>query len=90
MTVTAWERNATVPEIRYIPAIVKFLGYNPFPVVNSFPERLAWERKALGLSQRRMAEKLGVDPTTLMGWEGGRHQPKGRSTYLIARVLQTP
>jgi transcriptional regulator with XRE-family HTH domain len=87
-TITGWEGNATSPEIHYIPAILDFLGYNPIPQAETLPDRLANARKALGLSQRKMAEKLGVDPATLMGWEGGRHQPTGKSLDLIAGVLQ--
>jgi transcriptional regulator with XRE-family HTH domain len=86
-TITNWERNASSPEIRYIPTIIQFLGYDPLPSAGSFPERLAWERKVLGLSQRKMAEKLGVDPATLMGWEAGRHQPTRKSLEGIARTL---
>ena len=29
------------PEIRHMPAIIQFLGYNPLPEANSTPERLA-------------------------------------------------
>jgi len=87
MTITNWEVNATVPEVRYIPAIIRFLGYDPLPPADSIPGRLAAARRRLGLSKRKMAEKLGVDPATLMGWEIGRHQPTGRSLDLIARVL---
>ena len=87
-TITGWERNATVPEVRFIPVIIQFLGYNPFPAACSFPERLATARRALGLSQRKMAAKLGVDPATLMGWEAGRHQPTGKSFDLIWKALQ--
>ncbi|MHB1957493.1 MAG: helix-turn-helix domain-containing protein [Acidobacteriaceae bacterium] len=88
-TITGWERNATVPEVRYMPAIIQFLGYNPLPAASSLPERLATTRRVLGLSQRKMAGKLGVDPATLMGWETGRHQPTGKSLDLIGRVLQS-
>jgi transcriptional regulator with XRE-family HTH domain len=88
-TITNWERNASSPEIRYIPTIIQFLGYDPLPSAGSFPERLAWERKTLGLSQRKMAEKLGIDPATLMGWEAGRHQPTRKNLEGIARTLQT-
>jgi transcriptional regulator with XRE-family HTH domain len=35
-----------------------------------------------------MAEKLGVDPATLLGWKAGRHQPTGKSMDLIANVLR--
>jgi len=41
----------------------------------------------MGLSQRKMAVKLGVDPATLMGWEAERHQPTGKSLVLIEKVL---
>ena len=89
-TITGWEGNATVPEVRYMPAIIQFLGYNPIPDASSLPKRLATARMALGLSQRKMAKKLGVDPSTLMGWEVGRHQPTGKSLELIGRTLQIP
>ncbi len=88
LTITGWELNATVPEVRYMPAIIQFLGYDPLPAATTLPERLASARKALGLSQRKMAAKLGVDPATLMGWEAGRHQPTGKSLDLIGRILQ--
>jgi len=88
MTITNWEVNATVPEVRFMPAIIQFLGYNPIPAANSLADRLAAARRALGLSQRKMAGKLGVDPATLMGWEAGRHQPTGRSIELIGKVLE--
>ena len=87
MTITGWEGNATSPEVRYMPAIIQFLGYNPLPVASSLPERLATIRRTLGLSQRKMASKLGVDPATLMGWEAGRHQPSEKSNELIAKVF---
>ena len=87
MTITGWEGNATIPEVRHIPAIIQFLGYNPLPAASSLPERLASARRALGLSRRKMAAKLGVDPATLMGWEAGRHQPSGKRLDLIGRIL---
>jgi transcriptional regulator with XRE-family HTH domain len=87
-TITGWEGNATIPEVRYMPAIIEFLGYNPLPVGGALPERLAMKRKALGLSKRKMAEMLGLDPATLMGWEAGRHQPTRKSLELTGRILQ--
>jgi transcriptional regulator with XRE-family HTH domain len=71
-----------------MPAIMQFLGYNPLPAASALAERLATARRVLGLSQRKMAGKVGVDPSTLMGWEAGRHQPTGKSLDLIGRVLQ--
>lgn len=30
LTVTNWEKGHTAPEIRFLPAILDFLGYNPW------------------------------------------------------------
>jgi transcriptional regulator with XRE-family HTH domain len=87
-TITNWERNASTPVIRYMPAIVRFLGYDPLPPASSLRERLAAARRELGLTQREMAERLGVAPCTLRDWENGRHQPTEASLNLIARVLE--
>jgi transcriptional regulator with XRE-family HTH domain len=35
-----------------------------------------------------MAGKLGVDPSTLMGWEAGRHQPTPKKLELIEKFLR--
>jgi DNA-binding transcriptional regulator YiaG len=88
-TICNWESNTPHPAIRYFPAIIAFLGYDPQPSVNSFPDRLATARRTLGLSQRKMAEKLGVDPGTLQSWEAGKHQPTGKSLDIIGRILRT-
>jgi DNA-binding transcriptional regulator YiaG len=86
-TITNWERNATTPPIRYIPAIIQFLGYDPLPPADSFSERVATARRTLGLSQRKMAEKLSVDAATVKGWESGMHKPTNKSLDLVGRVL---
>lgn len=74
-TIWNWEKNATTPAIRLIPRIIRFLGYNPYPTGQSLPEKLTSARKALGLSQRKLAHMLSVDQSTLAGWETGRHRP---------------
>lgn len=72
-----WEANRTVPALRFLPRIVEFLGYVPFPLNGSLPERLKVYRQALGLSQRRLAETLGVDPGTLAGGNGAHDAQPG-------------
>jgi transcriptional regulator with XRE-family HTH domain len=86
LTITNWESNATNPAIRYIPAIIQFLGDDPFPPAKTFTERLFAARKSLGLSQRKMAGKLAVDPATLQGWECGAHRPSPKSLESISRI----
>jgi transcriptional regulator with XRE-family HTH domain len=87
LTITNWERNATAPAIRYIPSIIEFLGYDPLRVTGTLPERLTTTRRALGLSQQKMAKRLGIDAGTLHGWEAAKHQPSQKSMAVIDRVL---
>lgn len=87
-TITNWERNESIPVIRYMPAIIRFLGYDPLPPASSSHERLAGARRKLGLTQRKMAELLGIDPGTLQGWEAGDHQPSKRSLEMLGKFLR--
>jgi transcriptional regulator with XRE-family HTH domain len=82
-TICNWEGNKSSPFLRYIPAIIRFLGYNPLPVGQSFQEKLVAFRQALGLSQKEVARTLGVDPSTVRNWEAGRHRPTKRSCETI-------
>jgi DNA-binding XRE family transcriptional regulator len=70
-----WERQRTVPEIWFIALIINFLGYDPFREPESFPEKLKTYRLKAGLSQRKLAAKLGIDPGTIVNWERGKHKP---------------
>jgi site-specific DNA recombinase len=72
-----WEANTSIPEIRYMPAIIRFLGYNPLPAANTLAEQLVRRRTSLGLSQKQAAREVGVDPGTLARWERGEREPTG-------------
>jgi site-specific DNA recombinase len=72
-----WENNRGEPELRYIPAILTFLGYNPFPAPTSTGDRLISARTAAGISQREAARQIGVDQSTLARWERGEREPAG-------------
>jgi DNA-binding transcriptional regulator YiaG len=89
MTITSWERNATIPAIRYIPVILAFLGYDPFPPASTLSARLVAVRRMLGLSQRKLALSLGIDSGTLQSWEAGQHKPTGRSVVRVERLLES-
>jgi transcriptional regulator with XRE-family HTH domain len=70
-SIVSWEANLVEPKIRYMPAIIDFLGYDPLPEANSLGEQLARHRTVRGLSQKEAASELGVDPGTLARWERG-------------------
>jgi transcriptional regulator with XRE-family HTH domain len=88
-TLTNWESNRTVPAIRYFPSII-LLGYNPFPPGDSLREKLTTARKVRGLSRRKLAKRLGVDESTLAGWETERHQPTKKFLGQIGAFLGEP
>jgi transcriptional regulator with XRE-family HTH domain len=71
-TVHNWETGQRKPEIRFIPALVAFLGYDPEPVdEGTLAGRLVAKRRQLGLSQREAARSFQIDPGTWAGWEKG-------------------
>jgi transcriptional regulator with XRE-family HTH domain len=86
-TLFRWERNMAQPQIRYFPRVLKFLGYDPFPVTLSLADKLLAARRTLGLTQKAFAERLGVDPTTLRKWEQGRARPNRRSLKIIKNAF---
>jgi len=89
-TIHNWEDRGIAPAIRFMPRILDFLGYDP--TYASAPESLAETIKAhrtkLGLSQKRMAVSVGIDQSTLAGWERGDHRPTSGSLKLIEGFLK--
>jgi DNA-binding XRE family transcriptional regulator len=59
------------------------------------PRRPTWEassvralRRHLGLSQRDMAEEMGVRQQTVSEWETGLYRPRGASARLLAIIAE--
>jgi len=88
-TVYNWERNATHPPPRSMAVIVALLGYDPYPPPKSFSERLVRARNLLGLTQKAMARRLGVDPTTLARWERGESGPSRQLLTIVRAFLNS-
>lgn len=74
-TLTNWEMGHREPQADSIPAIICFLGYDPFPKPSSFGERLSQERLRRGLSRRGLGALVRVDKARLGRWEEGRSMP---------------
>jgi transcriptional regulator with XRE-family HTH domain len=83
-----WETAVTEPGFEYMPAIIRFLGYNPLPAGNGWGERLLRRRTTLGLSQEASAKRLGLDPSTLAKWERGEREPTGALLSRVKRFLE--
>jgi transcriptional regulator with XRE-family HTH domain len=80
-----WEGNHGKPGLQYMPAIIRFLGYNLLPPGKGWAERLVQCRTMLGISQKESAARIGVDQGTLARWERGEREPTGR---LLVRASQ--
>jgi DNA-binding XRE family transcriptional regulator len=90
-TIWNWENNYATPSLSYIPNIIKFLGYVPFNTsCNTLREKIVTSRKLLGLSQRKYARFIGIDPSTLGRWERGKSTPspnKLKKLNLLKRTI---
>jgi transcriptional regulator with XRE-family HTH domain len=86
-TVLNWEKDHTEPRTESMPAIIRFLGYAPFPEPKNTPERLLAKRRAMGWSIKEAARQLGVDEGTWGAWENGITVPKGRHLLLLDAFL---
>lgn len=52
------------------------------------PKALARAREAKGLSQVELAQKLGVSPGTVGGWENGTHGIRLKRLRAVAKALE--
>ena len=89
-TVLNWEKDHTEPPIESMPAIIRFLGYDPFPEPKNIPERLLAKRRAMGWSIKEAARQLGVDQVTWGAWEQGGVILYRNHRLLVARLLGLP
>ncbi len=81
-TLCDWERNRTSPGISHLPAVIRFLGYNLSAQPGALADRLRLTRRALGLSQAKLAEALGLEKSTILRAEQGRRSKKRVRTRL--------
>ncbi len=45
-------------------------------------------RRHLGLTQRQLADRLGIRQQTISEWETGMYQPRGASATLLSLVAE--
>ena len=79
-----WENNRSSPKLHYIPKVIRFLGYVPFePLPRTPGEGIVRYRRLSGITQKELANRLGIDPSTLGRWEQDGGKP---SRKLSARL----
>ena len=85
------ERRWTKSAIQFIPALIRFLGYDPEPVdEGTLAGRLMAKRRLLGLFQREAARSLQVDPGTWAGWELGARIAREAHRRAVEGFLESP
>jgi transcriptional regulator with XRE-family HTH domain len=74
-TIYLWERNKAQPSLAQIPKIIEFLSRDPSKKeTHSLGDKIREYRRVHGLSQKKLARQLGIEQTTLAGWERGEHK----------------
>src|SRR5580658_10924801 len=70
-----WERNEREPLDRFWPAIIRYLGHEPWQETVTLGEQLRAERRRRGLAIFEVAQLMGVDEGTWCWWESDRRRP---------------
>jgi transcriptional regulator with XRE-family HTH domain len=71
-TLWNWEMGHTSVATRFLPKVVAFLSYDPRQEYGVLGDRIRMLRERQGLSQVALAEKLGLNASTVTAWERGR------------------
>jgi transcriptional regulator with XRE-family HTH domain len=85
-----WEKGRATPRVYRLPAIIRFLSYNPLPEPCTLPERLLTKRLKQGWSRKVASRYLGIDVTTLRDWEHGKVILFRKHRRLVAQMLGIP
>lgn len=86
VTVVNWERNHTSPDLRTVPRVITWLGYDPRKLGNTIGEQIRWLRRSRGISQRELAEMVGTDPTSVSRWEEGKRAPSRKHMARLRKL----
>jgi transcriptional regulator with XRE-family HTH domain len=86
-TLRNWESGRTEPEVRFLPALIQFLGYDPFPVPNTRGKAIRRRRLVLGMSQERLADLTAVDEGTIARLEADSPPVGSRSCRAVCGFL---
>jgi DNA-binding transcriptional regulator YiaG len=80
-------RQYTLVLISSLPGILAFLGHNPLPEPDELIGKFKRVRCTLGLTQEQLAQNLGIDESTIAGWERGENAPVGAYRKLLENFI---
>jgi transcriptional regulator with XRE-family HTH domain len=87
-TLVGWEIGRKEPKVSYIPAILEFIGYDPFPEIQNLGERLRAERRRRGLTQHQLANLLGTRQAVVSLLEIGGEVRDERVLAVVFRFVE--
>jgi hypothetical protein len=87
MSIVNWEKGRTKVGARFVPAIIRWLGYDPLPESRSVGEWIVIERTRRGMARRQLARALRWDEGTLRQYEENRAEPDARRLAQLRVVL---
>lgn len=91
ITILNWETGYTKPQLKDVPTLIEFLGYDPEPPHPiTIADHMRARRRERGWSQRQAASYIGVDASTWAGWESGATVMLLRHRELIAGFTGLP
>lgn len=82
-----WERDEREPYVHQYPALLGYLGYEPWLEPLTLGERLLVERRRRGLSIVQAAALLGVDEGTWRHWERAEWKVTRRTAAKLSALL---
>ena len=88
-TIANWEKARTRPPVESMPAIVRFLGYEPMRRPRTLGEQLEAYRMKRGLSIRAAADLIKVDERSWAGWESTGRVTQARHQRVIEAIIET-
>ena len=86
-SVSSWELGHSGPALRFYPAIIDWLGYNPTPEAVSPGEGIRRARIARGLSIRALSKLVGVDEATVSKLEQGKFNVRMSVVHQALKAL---
>jgi transcriptional regulator with XRE-family HTH domain len=86
-TLLNWENGKAAPADAAYPAVIQFLGYEPWDLPSSLREALRAERRRRGISVKEAAKLLPVDEGSWSRWERGEWKPTARTLPKIDKFL---
>lgn len=86
-TVITWEKHGAEPSVKFIPAIIEWLGYDPLPTGETFGEKIRWKRKKAGLTRQQLADRVGLSYCAIEQWERNACKPLPSNLRMLERTI---